>query len=142
MAGIHHEIKIHGTPDRIREALGDRAALEAWHGGRVTGGPGEWRFDFADGAPTFRWSISPSDSRDRVVWRCLEGPGDAPGTEASFTLSPADKERTLVEFAHTGWPHTEGNYRKCNTLWAVLLHHLRQFVETGQAAPALRRPSP
>jgi hypothetical protein len=48
--------------------------------------------------------------------------------------------RTLIEFAHRGWPHTDGNFRKCNTQWAILLHHLRDFVETGKAAPALKAP--
>lgn len=32
------------------------------------------------------------------------------------------------------WRCTYGNFRKCNTTWAVLLHHLRDYVETGYAA--------
>ena len=37
---------------------------------------------------------------------------------------------------HAGWPGTHGNFRKCNTTWGVLLHHLRDYVETGDAATA------
>jgi hypothetical protein len=53
-----------------------------------------------------------------------------------FELSPADHGRTLVECTHAGWPGTHGNYRKCNTLWGVLLHHLKRYAETGTAMPA------
>jgi Activator of Hsp90 ATPase homolog 1-like protein len=141
MAEIHHEIKVRAEPDRIREALTSPTSLEAWHGGRVTVANGGLRFEFADGAPTFRWAIEPAKSGAEIVWRCLEGPGDSVGTEASFKFSPADKGRTLVEFAHRGWPHTGGNFRKCNTTWAILLHHLRQYIESGKADPALRAPA-
>ena len=56
MAEIHHEIKVRAEPDRIREALTSPTSLEAWHGGRVTVANGALRFEFADGAPTFRWA--------------------------------------------------------------------------------------
>jgi uncharacterized protein YndB with AHSA1/START domain len=58
------------------------------------------------------------------------------GTTATFTLTKTDDGRTLVEHVHAGWPGTHGNFRKCNTTWGVLLHHLRQYAETGDAAPA------
>jgi hypothetical protein len=141
MAEIHHEIKVRAAPERIREALTSATGLEAWHGGRVTSVDGAFQFEFADGAPTFRWMIESAKSGDEIVWRCLEGPGDSVGTEASFKISGADKVRTLVEFVHRGWPHAGGNFRKCNTTWAILLHHLRQYLETGKPDPALGGPA-
>jgi hypothetical protein len=141
MAEIHHEIKVRAEPDRICEALTSPTSLEAWHGGRVTVANGGLRFEFADGAPTFRWAVEPAKSGTEVLWRCLEGPGDSAGTEAWFKISAADKGRTLIEFVHRGWPHTGGNFRKCNTQWAILLHHLRQYLETGKTDPALRAPA-
>jgi hypothetical protein len=141
MADIHHEIKVRAAPESIREALGTAAGLESWHGGRVVSADGGWRFEFADGGPTFQWTVQPTGSPDEIVWRCAQGPGDSVGTEASFKISAADKGRTLVEFAHRGWPHTGGNFRKCNTQWAILLHHLREFAETGKAEPALKAPA-
>jgi hypothetical protein len=71
-----------------------------------------------------------------VAWKCAAGPGDSPGTIVSFHLSLLADGRTLVEQDHQGWPGTHGNYRKCNTYWGVLLHHLKQYVETGVPAPA------
>jgi hypothetical protein len=140
MVDIAHEIKVHASPQRIRQALGMQSELEAWHGGRVTSTNGEWQFDFADGAPTFRWAVRSGTSPDEVIWRCVQGPGDSVGTEVTFRILPADKGRTLIEFTHAGWPHTGGNYRKCNTLWGILLHHLRQVLETGRSGPALTAP--
>src|SRR3954451_7927752 len=132
---IHHEIKVKADPERIRTALGSREALEAWHGGAVSdAGGGGWRFDFVNG-PTFHWRIAPDTGENDVTWCCVDGPGDSVGTEAKFTFIPQTDGRTLVEFRHSGWPHAGGNFRKCNTHWAVLLHRLRQYVETGAAAP-------
>jgi hypothetical protein len=85
-----------------------------WHGGRVTSVNGRWRFDF-DSASTFQWMVQESRSPDEITWRCIQGPGDSVGTEVSFKISAADKGRSLVELVHSGWPHTGGNFRKCNT---------------------------
>ncbi|MBV8091988.1 MAG: hypothetical protein JOY71_30555 [Acetobacteraceae bacterium] len=140
MAEIHHEIKVRAEPDRIRKAVSNPADLEAWYGGKVSLAGGVVRFDFADDAPTFRWRVE-AVSPNEILWKCVQGPGDAVGTEASFRISGADKGRELIQFVHRGWPHTGGNFRKCNTQWAVLLHHLRQFLESGKAAPALNAPA-
>lgn len=138
MTKIEHEIKVKASPEQVAQALTSAAKLEAWHGGRVTPVDHGWRFAFADGTPAFQWAVQAGGSRDEIVWECVEGPGNSIGTTVSFKVSPADKGRTLVELAHSGWPNTGGNYRKCNTQWAILLHHLRAFVETGKPAPALK----
>ena len=135
MAEIHHEIKVKAAPDRIRAALSSREALQAWHGGMVSEAEGGWRFAFRDG-PTFRWIVVPDGGDATVRWRCVEGPGYSPGTDAVFTLVPQADGRTLVEFCHAGWPHTGGNFRKCNTHWAVLLHHLQRHAEGSGSGPA------
>jgi uncharacterized protein YndB with AHSA1/START domain len=133
MVAIEHEIKISATPQRIFEALSRRDALSDWYAGRVAGDGKEWRLEHSDG-PTFRWKVIEAVSPRRIVWQCVEGPGDSVGTQASFTLLPQDAGRTLVEFAHSGWPGTHGNYRKCNTLWAILLHHLKEYAGSSSAA--------
>jgi len=70
-----------------------------------------------------------------VEWKCIAGPGHSVGTTARFKLSPSDGGQTLVEFSHTGWSDGDDNFRKCNTLWAILLFHLRQYLATKQANP-------
>jgi hypothetical protein len=95
----------------------------------------EWRFSF-DKRPEFRWKIQASEPGKHVSWKCVKGPGDSAGTTVAFDISPTDGGRVLLSCIHTGWPGTHGNYRKCNTTWGVLLHHLKQYVETLQPAPA------
>ena len=138
MAEIHHELKIQAAPERVFEALTTAQGLRGWHSAEVEGdgAPGHtWRFVHT-GRPTFRWQVTACSAPTQVAWRCEEGPGDSVGTSVSFRLSKADDARTLVELVHTGWPGTHGNFRKCNTYWGVLLHHLRQYVETGTPRPA------
>jgi hypothetical protein len=111
--------------------------VKGWHTPTASGTGevgSEWVFSFAD-HPEFGWGVTASDAPSRVVWRCTRGPGDSVGTTATFTVAAAG-DRTLLELQHAGWPGTHGNFRKCNTTWGVLLHHLRDYVETGNAATA------
>ncbi len=138
MPEIEHELKINATPEQVYAALTTLEGVKGWHTPTAcgTGGLGtEWRFEFANHSE-FGWEITASDQPRRVGWRCTRGPGDSPGTTATFTLTPTSDGRTLVQHVHAGWPGTDGNFRKCNTTWGVLLHHLRDYVETGNAAPA------
>jgi uncharacterized protein YndB with AHSA1/START domain len=130
MKEIRHELKMHAVPERIFHALTDKAALERWHGARVSGGPHEWTLAYPDG-PSFRWKVV-SATPQQVTWRCEEGPGNSKGTDVSFTLSDADKGRTLVQLVHRGWTESDAKFAKCNTFWAVLLGRLQQEAEGFQ----------
>src|SRR4029079_10133858 len=87
MPQIQHELKIRATPESIRKALVSADAVRAWHGGKVTANHQELRLSFAD-APTFRWRVVDDATHDRVTWKCVEGPSDAVGTEARFSILP------------------------------------------------------
>ncbi|MDT5335356.1 MAG: hypothetical protein QOD90_861 [Mycobacterium sp.] len=135
---IDHEINVAATPEKVFAALTTQDGVKGWHAlnAEGTGEVGsEWVFPFAD-HPEFGWAVTASDATSKVVWRCTRGPGDSVGTTATFTVTATSDGRTLVELTHAGWPGTHGNFRKCNTTWGVLLHHLRDYVETGDAAPA------
>ncbi|OYW34546.1 MAG: hypothetical protein B7Z41_01825 [Rhizobiales bacterium 12-66-7] len=111
--------------------------LSHWTRAKVsdTGIVNQWALSYKDG-PNFSWKVSADDPK-LIVWECVEGPGDAAGTTAEFALSTLDDGRTLVGFTHSGWPHQEGNFAKCNALWGMLLHHLREAAEGDHKAPAL-----
>jgi uncharacterized protein YndB with AHSA1/START domain len=137
MPEIDHELKIDAPPERVYEALTTLEGVKGWHNPSVSGSGeigSEWVFAFAD-HPEFGWEVTASAPPSRVVWRCTRGPGDSVGTTATFSIG-AIGERSVVELQHAGWPGTHGNFRKCNTTWGVLLHHLRDYVETDTAAPA------
>jgi uncharacterized protein YndB with AHSA1/START domain len=135
---IDHEIKIAATPERVFAALTTLQGVKSWHTPTATGTGAvgsEWVFSFAD-HPEFGWQVVASEAPTRVEWRCTRGPGDSVGTTTAFTLTKSGDDRTLLEHTHAGWPGTHGNFRKCNTTWGVLLHHLRDYAETGDPAPA------
>ena len=134
MADINHEIKIHAVPQDIQHALTSPSELAKWHTADVAGDHESFITRSHDG-PLFAWKISrPAD--DTVRWECVQGPGDSPGTTAQFKLSPVGDGRTLMEFSHSGWPDTNGTFRKCNTLWAILLFHLQQYLHSSKSEPA------
>ena len=138
MPEIDHELKIDATPERVFAALTTLEGVKGWHTPAATGTGevgSEWIFGFADDLE-FGWQVTTSESPTKIGWRCTRGPGDSVGTTATFTVAPTPDGRTVVELSHAGWPGTHGNFRKCNTTWGVLLHHLRDYVESGDAAPA------
>lgn len=138
MTNIDHEIKIHAPAPRIYEALTTLAELRKWHTAATEGDAGTGgvlTMQPANG-PLFEWKVTRVDPDGLVEWSCVKGPGRAAGTRVRFVISPTDGGRTLVEFVHADWPDAGGNFRKCNTLWAILLFNLRKYMETRQADPA------
>ncbi|WP_437222318.1 SRPBCC family protein [Planctomicrobium sp. SH661] len=137
MHSIEHEIKISTSPDQVYRALTSPQALRSWKNSSAIGSGdlgSVWTFPYENGLE-FQWKIV-VDNSHQVVWECVSGPGNSPGTIAEFTFHPLEDGRTLLTCRHAGWPTTEGNYRRCNTAWAILLHHLKTYVETGRTAPA------
>jgi uncharacterized protein YndB with AHSA1/START domain len=139
MADINHEIKISASPQAVYQALTSAAELTKWHTSRTenTNGKDQTFTTHPKDGPAFEWKVVKPDAHT-VEWRCVAGPGDSVGTSARFQLSPLSDGRTLIEFSHSGWPDTKGSFRKCNTLWAVLLFHLQKYLGTKQAEPAFR----
>jgi len=137
MADINHEIKINASPQAVYEALTTASGLRNWHTATIkpSEGKGETYAMHPHDGPEFEWRIVKAEART-VEWQCVRGPGHSVGTIARFELSPLEDGRTLLEFSHSGWPHTGGNFRKCNTLWGVLLFHLRKYLHTHAADPA------
>jgi hypothetical protein len=125
-----HAVKIQGDPAEIQHALTTAQGLQGWNDAKVSGGGGvgaRWTFAYDDG-PTFEWEVVRQDA-DSVSWKCVQGPGDSVGTTADFHLSKEPDGRVHVKFEHAGWPHTAGNFAKCNSLWGKMLHDLREHVE-------------
>ena len=140
MIDIQHEIKIRAPQQKVFNAISTLEGLRCWHSAKIDGGPkvgDTLRFESVSN-PIFRWQVAELDAPKRLQWKCAEGPGDSVGTSVVFNLNETSDGRTQVELAHSGWSGTHGNYRKCNTLWAILLHHLRMYAETDTANPAYR----
>jgi uncharacterized protein YndB with AHSA1/START domain len=137
MADINHEIKIKAPQERIYQALTTVTDLAKWHTSKIDGDAalgGILRIHPQDG-PAFDWKVTKAEPARSIEWKCIKGPGNSAGTTVIFSLSPADKGRIFLEFAHSGWPDTTGSFRKCNTLWAILVYHLQKYAETQESDP-------
>jgi hypothetical protein len=131
---LRHAVNIASNADELRKAVTTAHGLKGWTGADVSGDGSRWTLTYTNG-PTFVWEIASRDPHE-VVWKCIEGPGDSAGTTATFTFDKVSDGRVHLKFEHAGWPHQEGNFAKCNTLWGLMLHQLRAFAEQGKVAHA------
>ncbi len=138
MATLSHKIHINAPQDRVYKALSTSEGLKSWYTphleGEVRQG-GTAVFRFTDKEP-FRWKFVEISPNSRVRWECVEGPGAARGTAVTFRLSDKGDGRTVVECDHDGWPDSHEAFTLCNTLWGILMGHLKNYAETTEPAPA------
>jgi uncharacterized protein YndB with AHSA1/START domain len=133
MLTLRHAIKINAPRDRVFSALADIDEMAAWHIGGVDG-------DIAVGS-TFRLSPKPGlvfgwrteeiVAGERIRQQCVEGPGNSAGKTLTFTLSDDAEGTTLVTLTDGQWLDDDPNLPFCNTRWAEVLLHLKEYVETG-----------
>ena len=138
MAKTSHKITIKAPADRIFKALSTAEGLKGWYTPHLEGKVGEGQeaiFKFTGKKP-FRWKFVELASDSRIRWECIEGPGAAAGTAVTFRFSDRGDGRTTVECDHDDWPDTHSAFTTCNTLWGILMGHLRNYAETGHANPA------
>lgn len=133
---IEHELYVRAPVSALHDAVATRAGLQGWNTSSVTGdgSPGtEWLLSY-DGRPDFAWRVDRDDASG-VRWTCTRGPGDSVGTTVEYAFEPAADGRTRISLRHGGWPHREGNFKKCNTLWGAMLFQLKAFAVGGKHAP-------
>jgi len=134
---LRHAVNVAADHAKVRDALTSVEGLKGWTMADVSGGGGvgsKWTWKYP-GGPTFTWEVIVQHD-DKIEWRCVAGPGDSVGTTTSFALGKTPHGRVHLTFSHAGWPHQEGNFDKCNSLWGMMLHQLRTYVEKGKIAPA------
>jgi uncharacterized protein YndB with AHSA1/START domain len=137
MANIDHEIKIKAPQERVYQALASPSGLSKWHTSNVKGNGdvgGTLRMEPKSG-PVFEWKVTKTVPSQTIQWECVKGPGRSVGTSVEFKISPTKDGRTLIEFVHSDWQDNDEHFRECNTLWAILLDHLRRYAETQKADP-------
>lgn len=131
---LRHDVTVKASSTDLRILLTKRDGLAKWIRAEVSdnvAGDG-WTVSYP-GGPDFEWRLAHNDA-DTITWECVSGPGDAPGTTVTFRMKTRSDGRTDLAFTHAGWPHQEGNFAKCNALWGMLLHHLRDVAEGGKTA--------
>lgn len=140
MSEIHHDISINAVPETVYQALTTAQGLKAWFTSQVSGS-GElgsnWKLSFADQL-FFSWEVLTAENPHRVVWECLDGPGNSIGTEVEFLLKPGANNQTILTIFHRGWKDRDPKFTRCVEIWRTLMSHLQRYCETGVAEPAYR----
>jgi hypothetical protein len=75
------------------------------------------------------------DPPDKVVWRCVDGPGDWDGTEVVYSTQPSSEGDTTMLFSHAGWREPNGFMHHCSTHWASYLICLKAGLEGANFTP-------
>jgi uncharacterized protein YndB with AHSA1/START domain len=136
-----HRITVDAPKSEVFRAITTEAGLQGWYTPLTEGEPEHGRklklhFKTKDGP--FEWKVTETDPGSTVRWECIEGPGSAMGTTATFHLSAKGDGRTIVDLDHEGLESSDEKIRVCNTMWGTLMHHLKKYVETENADPAFR----
>ena len=139
MATSEHRITIDAPKDDVFQAITTPGGLKGWYSPGVSGksdNGGEVTLSFTEKEGPFRWKVTEAEQGSLVRWECLAGPGQSVGTTATFRLSSASADKTVVDLDHEGFEESDAKLKTCNTLWGALMHQLKQFVETKQPKPA------
>jgi len=134
-----HRVIVNAPPADVFRAITTQAGLRGWYTPTPEGEPIHGRrikLHFKTKEGPFEWKVTESKPSSTVRWECIEGPGSAFGSIATFNLTEKEDGRTIVDLDHEGLESTNGKSRVCNTMWGVLMHHLKKYVETKKADPA------
>jgi uncharacterized protein YndB with AHSA1/START domain len=140
-ANSQHRITIAAPKAVVFRAITTESGLNGWYTPTTEGTPvhgQKVKLHFKTKEGPFEWKITETAPGSTVQWECIEGPGSAAGTIATFQLSSKDDHTTIVDLDHEGFEAADGKARVCNTMWGALMHHLKKYVETQKADPAFR----
>jgi len=138
MSAITHDMNIKANSSTVYKALTTAEGLRSWFTSQVEGSgkPGtDWKLKFTD-QPSFDWQIISVEDKRNVTWKCLEGPGNSPGTEAEFKLKSNSDDQCILTISHRGWTKDDPKFERCIEIWRTLMDHLQRYCETGVASPA------
>ena len=141
MADIRQQFVVKAPPERVFALVGTPEGLQHWwtktsSGESRTGaeyilgfGPGyEWRGKVTRFEPGSFFEIAMTKADQ-----------DWAATRISFELDSINDGRTLVSFAHTGWPNENEHWKISCYCWAMYLRILRRYAEYGEEVPYEKR---
>lgn len=128
---VHEVFEAVADPDKLSHYFttgGAKGRLE-------TGATVTWDFhDFPGAFPVHVIEVVP-DERIVLEWKANDaGAAEAYNTTVTMSFKPVDGDRTLVEIAEEGWPHTDtglkASYGNCMG-WSQMVTALKAWAERG-----------
>lgn len=140
MVDIRHRVGITASPQQVYEALTTKEGLSGWWTRDVRGEEhegGKLEFYFGGPEAAAEMEVVELVPDHRVVWRCVQGPGEWLDTALTFELksSGGEADETVVLFTHADWREPVEFMHHCSTRWAQFLIGLKAGLEEGQATP-------
>jgi uncharacterized protein YndB with AHSA1/START domain len=137
MPDIMHLLKINAPPERVYAALTTADGIRNWWTREAALDATTGMFSFYGGRVVTRVSVETLEPPHRVGWRTTAStaPGGWENTTITFDLR-AEDGGAVLRFAHRGFAEENDGYARVTTGWAYFLISLKQYLETGQGAPA------
>ncbi len=140
MADIFHNFSIEAPAEKVFEAISLSEGLDKWWTKASAVNPlrgGMYTLDFG---PEYIWNAIVTEYvKDKVFeLKMTEADADWLGTKIGFILI-AHKNKTTVNFYHTGWPQKNEHYKISSYCWAMYLRILKRHLEYGEWVPYEKR---
>ncbi len=133
MADIKHSMQTSATPEQIHPLVATAKGFGEWWATDITQ-PGETvDLGFFNRATIYRLRAIADKSMSHVEW-VVESGDEWHGTHIVFELE-ANKNGTLIRFAHAGWRAETPYFISCNTTWGELMFRLKEVAEGRKPGP-------
>ncbi|HTP85595.1 MAG TPA: SRPBCC domain-containing protein [Bryobacteraceae bacterium] len=137
MADIRHSIQSAATPEQVYQLVATASGLGEWWATDIEQ-PGETvNLGFFNRATVYKLRMSSEARPGHVDWTCESG-DEWRGTHIVFDLE-ANKNGTLIRFAHAGWRAETPYFVSCNTTWGGLMFRLKEAAEGRKPGPLFTR---
>ena len=133
MNTIALKIGVACNPETALAALNSNEGLARWWTTDTTGDTrvgGIIKFRFNGEGPDMEVTKSTDNS---VVWKCLSGHSEWPGTEVHFEIKQEDE--TVIYFQHRNWQGESSMFHHCSMKWAAFLFSLKSYLDGDEGRP-------
>lgn len=136
MPDIHHRFSTSVSTGVLFRGVSTSKGLDAWwtlaSRGEAALGT-DWDLDFG---PEHHWKarVTACEPPHLFELQLVQAQEDWQGTRVRFELE-ATGARTLLRFAHIGWPEANEHYLASNTCWALYLRLLIKHLEGAPVVP-------
>ena len=140
MADILHQFIVRAPATRVYNAFSRPEDLINWWPAESTGKAAEGEIYTLQFGPQYDWraKVIRAVPGKAFTWKMVHAMDDWMGTEVGIRLTE-DKDITIVDFFHTGWPAANDHFRISNYCWGYLLAGMKKYIEEGVVIPFERR---
>lgn len=140
MADILHQFRVNASARRVYDAFCTPADLNNWWPAQSSGRPQTGETYTLWFGPEYDWRAKVTEAvpGKHFTWKMTQAMDDWMGTEVGIQLTE-DKDGTIVDFSHKGWPEANAHFRISNYCWGYLLAGLKNYLEAGVVVPFEKR---